>query len=282
VPPHESPDERWHLFAHSPKGIHHHVSNDGLSWQRQRGVVVRDARGAHLFVEAGRYVLLYERKPADVPLVWRDTGARWSSWIEAITSTDLERWSSPTTILSPTLAWHASTELGRAVGSPCCVRLSSGSYALYYGAGLVRLNDCGRVVSRAVGVALAPSPLGPFRAEEAPLLEADPADAGASLGAGSLRVLPVDDGFVALQSGFYTDTKGRSRGALRSLASADGLAFSALGDAPLLAPGDGWKRAHVLGADIRRLGGRFRIYFHAASAWHWIVAREGIGMADLA
>ncbi len=32
LPPQETPDGLWHLFAHSMLGIHHFTSRDGLEW----------------------------------------------------------------------------------------------------------------------------------------------------------------------------------------------------------------------------------------------------------
>nr|MCU0283976.1 hypothetical protein [Candidatus Nanopelagicales bacterium] len=32
LPPDATPDGRWHLWAHSLLGIHHHTSDDGFTW----------------------------------------------------------------------------------------------------------------------------------------------------------------------------------------------------------------------------------------------------------
>ncbi|NUO52394.1 MAG: hypothetical protein HOV80_26390 [Polyangiaceae bacterium] len=274
VPPHESHDRRWHLFAREGEAVFHHVSEDGVVWERLRGAAIEGAARPFLLIEPDGYVLFYER------VARRRAPA--SSWIEAMVSRDLMTWSSPRAVLSPTLSWHASGQLGRGVGSPSCLRLRDGRYALYYGAGLVVLDDCRLVEPRAFGVAFGPSPLGPFTSIDAPLLEPDAADAGANLAAGTARVLALEDGFVALQCGVYTDERGRSRAAVRALASADGEAFSSLSDTPVLAPGIGFMRSHVRSLDARRVGGRLRVYFQARSAWHRAIARESIGMADLA
>ena len=58
LPPDETPDGRWHLFAHSLFGIHHYVSSDGIAWRR-RGRVCGNALRAFLYREGGRYHLLY-------------------------------------------------------------------------------------------------------------------------------------------------------------------------------------------------------------------------------
>jgi hypothetical protein len=275
LPPRDTPDARWHLFAHSIFGIHRYVSDDGLSFERVGRVAGRGALRAFVLREPDRYVLYYERTPRFDPF------RRWTSWIEAKTSTDLVRWTSPRPILGPTLAWHASGDLGRAVGNPCVVRSSEGGYALYYSAGLVRLPDCGFFEPRYVGLARGPSAFGPFEPVGDPLLRPDAADALANLGAGAMKVLALDDGLVALQNGIYLDERGHSRSAVRALASHDGLSFTALADRPLIAPDRGWKRSHVYALDARQVGGRFRVYFNARSGWHWAIGREAIGAAEL-
>jgi hypothetical protein len=274
VPPHESHDRRWHLFAREGDAVYHHVSDDGVVWQRLRGSAIQGAARPYLLIEPDGYVLFYERVARRGPPA--------SSWIEAMVSRDLSTWSSPRVALSPTLSWHASGELGRSVGSPTCLRLRDGRYALYYGAGLTRLEDCRLVEPRALGAAFGPSALGPFRSIDAPLLEPDAADPGANLAAGTARILGLEDGLVALQCGVYTDERGRSRSAVRALGSSDGEAFSSLSDTPVLAPGAGFMRSHIRSLDVRRVGGRLRLYFHARSAWNRAIARESIGMADLA
>ncbi len=50
--PEDSPDQRWHLFAHSIWGIHHYVSDNGLAWQK-RELVVRHAMRAFVLKHNG-------------------------------------------------------------------------------------------------------------------------------------------------------------------------------------------------------------------------------------
>ncbi|HSO04929.1 MAG TPA: hypothetical protein VLQ92_10640, partial [Candidatus Limnocylindrales bacterium] len=45
--PDSTPDGHWHLWAHSLLGIHHHTSEDGITWQRQ-GTVARNALRAQV------------------------------------------------------------------------------------------------------------------------------------------------------------------------------------------------------------------------------------------
>lgn len=276
LPPAETPDGRWHLFAHSLFGIHHHVSSDGIAWRR-RDRVCGNALRAFLYREGDVYHLLYERCRLMLPML----RSRWYSQIEMRSSTDLERWSVPTVLLRPSLAWHREPGGGAAVGNPCLLRTARG-YRLYYSAGLVRLDDCGFDEPRHIGVAHADAMTGPFTPEPDPLLSPEPDDPFANLGAGAMKVLASDDGFVAFQNGIYWDPVARHTGsAVRLLGSADGLGFEPLGP-PFLRPGAGWMRSHVYAVDVRCVDGEVHLYFNARSAWHWLAGREAIGRATAA
>jgi hypothetical protein len=276
LPPASTPDGRWHLFAHSLFGIHHHVSPDGVVWRR-RERLCGNALRAFLYQEDGRYYLLYER--CRLMLSIRRSG--WFSQIELRISPDLERWSPPSVLLRPTLAWHAEPGRGAAVGNPCVLRVN-GRYRLYYSAGLVRLADCGFDEPRYIGIAEADALAAPFTPHPRPLLSPDPDDPFANLGAGSLKVLAVEDGFVGFQNGIYWDARaGHSGSAVRLLSSRDGLGFAPAGE-PFLRPGSGWMRSHVYAVDVRRVGDALHLYFNARSGWHWLTGREAIGRATAA
>ena len=276
LPPAETPDGRWHLFAHSLFGIHHWVSADGAAWRRGARVCGNALR-AFVYREGGAYHLLYERCRLMLPML----RSRWYSHIELRTSADLERWSAPIVLLQPSLEWHREPGGGAAVGNPCLLRTGSG-YRLYYSAGLVRLRDCGFDEPRHVGVADADAVTGPYRLHPHPILSPQPRDPFANLGAGSVKALAVDDGVVAFQNGIYWDPATRHSGsAVRLLGSADGLVFTTLGP-PFLRPGAGWMRSHVYAVDVRRVDGELQLYFNARSAWHWLVGREAIGRATAA
>ena len=268
-PPTQSPDGRWHLFAHSLVGIHHYTSGDGLAWEKQRGVVARNALRPFLYREADRYYLLYERTRLFLPFL------PWSSHIEVRCSLDLRCWSQPQTLLQPSLPWHLRGA-SRAVSNPCLVRVGD-TYRLYFSAGLVHLEDCGFDEPAHVGVAEGPSPHGPFVPRHEPILSPSPTDAFANLGAGALKVLRAADGFLGLQNGIYRDEQGRSRSAVRMLTSDDGIHFAVQG-APFLLPTTGWRRSHVYAVDARELGDELYLYFNARDDWHWTRGREAIGL----
>lgn len=275
VVPDRAPDGRWHLFAHSLLGIHHHTSIDALTWRRE-GTVTRNALRAHLVDDAGTFHLLYEKCRAMVPI----GPVPWASRIDARTSLDLANWSRPGTLLRPTLPWHREPGRGKAVGNPCLVRADD-RWRLYYSAGLVFLEDCGFCEPRSIGVAEGPTADGPFTPAERPMLTAGAGDPWTNLGAGAIKVFEVSDGWVALQNGIYLDpASGRSGSAVLALQSVDGLTWERARPEPVLRPGGAdWMRSHVYAVDLGWSDGVFHLFFNARSGWHWREGREAIGRA---
>jgi hypothetical protein len=276
--PHDTPDRRWHLFAHSIWGIHHFTSDDGVRWSRPRAAL-RHAMRPFLCRDGATYHLLYERYPPfRLPLSWLPR-PRWRSWIERRSSTDLARWSPPVVVLRPCLPWHRAPRLGAAVGNPCLVRVADG-YALYYSASLVRVPDCGFNEPLHVGIARSEVLAGPWRLDERPVLSPRADDPRCNLGAGAIKVLRLDDGFVGLQNGIAFDAgTGRSRSAISVLTSPDGSAWRYAHAAPIVAPTAGWRGAFVYACDVRRdpATDRWYLYFNARDRAAMRTGREAIG-----
>ena len=275
----ESPDGRWHLFAHSILGIHHATSPDGLAWSRP-AVVVRKAMRPFLYDEAGTFHLFYERiRPIGLLAPWLPLA--WRSTIERRTSNDMNRWSAPVEVLAPTEPWHQRASGGAAVGNPCLVRPERGVCALYFSSSLVRLPDCGFDEPLHIGVAYAENMGGPYRLHPRPILSPRPDDPRCNLGAGSIKVIRLADGFVGLQNGIYRDrATGHTGSAISVLKSADGIAWEYGHSAPILAPTDGWRRSFIYACDARpRPDGTWVLYFNARDGWHWTRGREAIGRA---
>ena len=194
--PHDTPDGRWHLFAHSIWGVHRATSDDGVQWSRFR-LVVRHAMRAYLFRDGEQYHLFYERYPAFRLPLMIVPGLGWRSWIEHRSSPDLVHWSPPSPALVPSLGWHRTQGLGAAVGNPTVLRdPARGGWMLVYSVALVRVPDCGFNEPLHVGVARADTVEGPYRPDPSPILSPARDDPRANLGAGALRVLRVADGFV--------------------------------------------------------------------------------------
>ena len=132
VPPGESPDGRWHLFAHSLFGIHHFTSADGLHWQRHERICGNALR-ACLLHHGEDYFLFYEKCRLMLPIL---PGQSWASHIEVRHSKDLWHFGEPQVVLRPTLPWHHEPGRGSAVGNPCVIA-TPGGFRMYFSAGLV-------------------------------------------------------------------------------------------------------------------------------------------------
>jgi len=277
--PGQGPDDSFHLFAHSILGIHHYESKDGFAFRRLR-TLTRAALRPFIHAEGGRYRLFYEALlHAPFPFCWMP-GARWRSRLECIESTDLRHWSKPTALFEPSLPFHDAGKLGRTVSNPCLVRCDKG-YRLYYSAGMTYLSDCGFHEPTYIAVAESDTPVGPFRLRDEPLLGPDKDDPWCNLGAGSMKVLRVADGWVAFQNGIYWSKETNHSGsAIRLLGSTDGLRWEVLRKDPILAPTTGWMRSHVYALDVRfhQKEGRYYIYFNARDDWWRTKGREAIGL----
>lgn len=284
LPPTATPDGGWHLWAHSLLGVHHWTSADGLAWRRQR-TVARNALRPHIVPVGaagdarGAFRLTMERTRLMLPI-----GLPWSSWIESRGSADLHRWSSPVTLLAPSLPWHEAGRLGRSVSNPCLVLDDEAAperrWRLYYSAGLTLLRDCGFPEPTYIGMATGPSPDGPFTPDPAPQLAPSPTDAAANLAAGAIKVIRVADGWAGFQNAISWDAAtGHSSSALRLLGSSDGIAWREL--APVLAPtGHGWMADFVYANDVRETATGLRLWFNARRGRHWLRGTERLGFAE--
>jgi hypothetical protein len=275
--PHDTPDRRWHLYAHSTWGVHRFTSADGVRWSRPR-LVIRHAMRAYVFRDGDLYQLAYERYPAFRLPLTIVPGLRWRSWIERRTSVDLVHWSAPTVVLRPILPWHRTYGLGEAVGNPTLLRGDEG-WLLFYSAGLVHIPDCGFNEPLHVGIARAETLGGPWIPDPTPVLSPRDDDPRANLGAGALRVLRVDDGFAGFQNGIAFDrTTGRSSSALSLRLSADGREWRYAHDAPIVAPTTGWRAGYVYACDVHRdPGGCWYLYFNGRDQAPMLKGREAIG-----
>lgn len=276
IVPAESPDGQWHLFAHSILGIHHYTSQDGIRWHKGKRLVTGALR-PFIFQNQGVYYLYFEQVGslnmalAMLPL------RKWHSCISVISSNDLLNWSAPEKVLLPDMAYAQEPNGAMAVSNPCMVKEGE-EYLLYFSAGLVHVPDCGFNEPRFIGLAKGKSPKGPFTPSSEPIIIPDAKDRWNNLGAGSMKVIRVDDGWVAFQNGIYAH-EGKSGSAIRLLFSTDGIQWSQMSDEPLLAPsGNGWMASHIYACDIRQHEGEWRLYFNARTAAHWTKGKEAIGV----
>lgn len=295
--PEETPNATWELFAHSAWGIHRYSSSDGLSW-RDLGIVARNAMrpfvrridglagkmgtGASLS-EAGPFYLYFEAyRPFALPMTAFPGRRTWRSSIALSRSADLRCWSRSETLLRPELPWMSDPMLGDSVSNPCLVQepgRSGSSWRLYFSASLSWLPDCGFCEPRNLAVAEGSSPLGHFNVRPAPIVAPEDDPLPGVLGAGSMKVLALDDGWIGLQNKIYRDTLGRSRSAIFILQSDDGITWQPARAEPLLAPVPGWTNSHVYACDCRYYDedGLWYLYFNARDGWRIKDGVERIG-----
>lgn len=278
--PHDTPDGRWHLFAHSVYGVHHFTSREGVAWSRA-GLAVRHAMRPYLLRDGGAYHLFYERYPAFRLPLTVVPGLGWRSWIEHRASPDLVHWGAPTIVLRPSLGWHRTQGRGAAVGNPTVLRDGHG-FTLWYSAALVRVPDCGFDEPLHVGRARSDAITGPYRPDPSPVLSPASDDPRANLGAGALRVLRLDDGFVGLQNGigWNAETR-RSTSAISVRTSTDGITWTYAHPAPIVMPTKDWRAAFVYACDARRdPRGRWYLYFNGRDRAPMLAGREAIGFVE--
>jgi hypothetical protein len=150
---------------------------------------------------------------------------------------------------------------------------------LYYSASLVRVPDCGFNEPLHVGVARADGLDGPWHALPQPVLSPRGDDPRCNLGAGAIKVLRLDDGFVGLQNGIALDATGASRSAISVLTSIDGLAWRYAHAQPIVAPTAGWRARFVYACDVRcdPVRGGWYLYFNGRDRAPMLEGREAIG-----
>lgn len=276
--PEETPEGRWNLVAHSAWGLHRYVSEDGERW-RDLGLIVRHAMRPFIRRSGDEYLLFYESyAPFALPLTALPLKRPWSSVLRLVCSRDLVAWSRPETVLLPALGWMRDAALGESVSNPCLVE-SDGETRLYFSASLAWIPDCGFCEPRFVGVARGRTPAGPFALHPQPVLDPAADSTPGVLGAGSMKVLRFDDGWIGLQNKIFQDSGGSSRSALFVLRSADGFAWTDAAPQPLLSPAPGWTASHVYACDarFRPADGRWYLYFNARDGWRISEGRERIG-----
>lgn len=296
--PWESPDGLWELFAHSAFGIHRYSSPDGISWDHRRMVIGNAMRGFARPIPAphnaknsiSRYAIYFESYP---PFALAMTAlpfhGKWKSRIAMSESINLEDWSKPKTILVPGQPWAKDSALGESVSNPCVVEAGDG-WRLYFSASLAWIEDCGFCEPLRLAMAESPTPEGTFAFPDNPLPPpqtqiGNPAGTTAAtlardlFGEGSIKVLPMEDGFIGLQNTIYRDPGGKSRSAIFVLRSENGIRWEAAQGKPLAAPGEGWMRSHVYACDCRldESQGFAYLYFNARDGWRISQGKERIG-----
>ena len=277
--PEESPNGAWILYAHSAWGLHEFSSVDGKSWM-DRGLRIRNAMRPFLRrMREGNYVLLYEKyKPFALPLQILPGKRVWKSHLEIRQSKNVSHWGDPNIILQPELGWMRDTVLGDSVSNPCLVE-DGNRLRLFFSASLAWIDDCGFCEPRYIGTGQTQSLSSPFSIYPQPVIDPKDDELPGALGAGSIKVLKLDDGWIGLQNKIYSDPDGSSRSAIFLLRSNDGIAWQPAQSEPLVSPDFGWKKSHVYACDcrFREADNRWYLYFNARDDWKITAGKERIG-----
>ncbi|MBD3226912.1 MAG: glycosyl hydrolase family 43 [Candidatus Lokiarchaeota archaeon] len=267
----ESPDELFHLFAHSIiAGINHYVSRDGFMWRNTFQKLFSGMR-PFLFKENQEFYLLYEKVSSILG----------SSHIEIRKSIDLFDWSPPKTILKPSLLWEGKFP---ATNSNPCIIKKGNIYRLYYSAGSVFLKDCLFNEPKYIGLAESKHILGPYKKIEKPIITPNKNHPYRNMGAGAIKVIHLKNknSWLAFNNGIYFDGK-RTRSSILLLYSDDGIQFTEVFNKPIICPTRGWKKAFVYQLDVKKINnnGEYRLYYNARDGWFIGVERIGLSILNL-
>lgn len=268
LPADESPDGKWHLFAHGLLGLYHYQSYDGLHWQRAKGIISFLALRPFIYHERKKYYLLYEKLNAPYRFPF------YNSHLELRYSTDLIHWSQPKTILKPRFSWHKTKNKIGNLGNPSLVKIN-GKYQLYYSSGLIPFSDTFFCEPGHLGVATSQKITGPYRPAKKPIIKKN----SSKILKSAIKVTGTNKGFFGLQTLFRTDISSRASSAALHLSfSTDGLKWTTA-KTPIISPGKAWKKTHVyVGSFVKKINGRWRIYYNARDD-RGLFGRETIGLA---
>jgi len=285
--PEESPDKKWHLFAHSWLGIQHFVSNSGILWEPMKLVQVR-GHSPFLLKEKGVFYLIYERHGSTIPFVEKLNKVSrknlvTSSHIEMRSSNDLIVWSEPRILVDSKDFPHAKDYLrAPRISHPQMIAVEGG-YRLYFGASTVRLSDSGHICWRYLLCSFSTSLAGPFEADPpGTMMEPIPNDLWRNLGCGRLAIVKGEEGFAAIQTGAYWDSaRKRTASAMTLLYSSDGLNWHLSEKPVVLVPASrGWASQYITACDLRYKvdEGCWYCYFSATGEKKYGFTIESIGL----
>lgn len=236
--PEDSPDGKWHLFAHTWAGIEHFISTSGFDWQRISLVALR-GHFPSVFKEKDTYYLVYENHDYDYQNKRRLDLRKTISRINIMSSTDLRLWSRPQTILSAADVPYASDYSAPRLSHPQIINWQ-GSYRLYFCASEVRLYDTKQKASACLSYAQSTSFNAPFEIRKQPVLRIDPDSRYRNLALGSFRFVSCSDALAAFQTTiFFDEKKERTNSAILLLTSDDGEVFH-LEKVLMTSPSSGW------------------------------------------
>lgn len=288
--PEQSPDGKWHLFAHTWVGIEHFTSENGITWEPRKMIELR-GHSPSIYIEDGIYYLIYEKHNASLPDFRKGRFKRREqekvsySRFEMRSSTDLILFSDPKIILDSRDIPFAHDGLKKPrISRPQLFKDRYGGYRLYFGASHLLLPDTKQKTTRHFALALASSLEGPYALanEGEPLLCPQADNAHRNMATGSIKVVQTADGFVGFECAMRWDKeKGKTTSILLQLESQDGLAFTpSFRPSVLIPPTTGWASRYIVSCDLHYKGeeGCWYCYYSANAKSGMFPVRESIGL----
>lgn len=258
--PENSPDNRWHMFAHNWLGIQHFVSNNGLDWVPKKMIELR-GHSPFIYYSKSVWYLIYEKHdstPSSLSFkeLKEHRGKKDSlSRIEMISTEDMEFFSKPTVLFDSRDVPFAKTLLKNPrLSRPQLFFDEKTGYRLFFGASHIVMPDSGQKATLYFALAQSDKLLGPYKTVgDAPLFGPSADDKYSNLAVGGIRVVPVKDGYVGFECAFGWDKiNNKSISNLIQIESKDGIKWKQSIKRPLISlPEGGWASRYITSCDVQ-------------------------------
>jgi hypothetical protein len=268
--PDESPDKKWHMFAHGVIPLYHYISDDGIVWKKKPKIIGLLSYRPFIYQENDIYYLFYEKITNPHKFPFND------SQIEVRHSTDLNKWSKPKIALKSSLPWHTILSKKGNVGNPCVIKIGN-KYRLYYSSGHEYVSDCKFCEPKSVGIAESSNIEGPYISESKPLFSNIGKENSIRLITG-MRVFPGEDFHWGLQTHLTLKTKNaHSTASIKIAKSRDGRIWETIAESIINADKP-WKKTHAYVGYIKEYQSEIRIYYNGRKGY-LPMRGEAIGLA---
>lgn len=274
--PAESPDGRWHMFFHTPLGIYHIDSFDGISFGKPKKIC-RDAMRPNINFIGGRYYLFYEKTRSLIANGLNVLNLLpWKSEIFVMESKDLIEWTMPRAVITD-VAGYEKSDRGSSISNPFFFN-GCGENRLYFSCGLTFIDDCGFCEPTHIGYAVSRRVSDGYSSKKKPIISPDKSDPYLNLCSGCLKVYQLKDSYIGIQNGIY-EKDGKSHSAIILLSSDDAENFRF--EKVILEPGaEEWMKQYVYASHIVETENGFRLYFNARNVSDMLRGRECIGFCE--
>lgn len=258
--PENSPDNRWHMFAHNWIGIQHFVSENGLDWTDRKMIELR-GHSPFIFYAKGKWYLIYEKhdsSPSTLSfkkLRENKTIKITSSRIEICETVDMEFFSKPTVLLDSSDIKFAKTLLDMPrLSRPQLFFDEKTGYRLYFGASHLKMVDTQQKATLYFAMAQSDNLMEPYKIEgDAPLFGPSADNEYSNLAVGGIRILPIKNGYIGFECAFgWDEEKNKSVSNLIQIESDDGINWFQSKRKPLISlPEKGWASRYITSCDIQ-------------------------------